>query len=244
MNNKWLKISLVVLILGAIFFYVCNKLDCYRCSTIYSGKNNVTVGRDSSAVPARTAAAVSGSGSVVADNKVGDLSDGLSIAIVDIDRVASGSMAGKSIERQMVEINNKSEKVFSDLEAKVKKAESKQTSPESGRKVEDINALLYELVRDRRQQIIVAYNAALATLKENINTAIAEVSQRKNIKLVVRSEVIIYHTADFQDITSDVIETMNSICGKIVVKSEKKKLADAEKLKDFSELSDLANFID
>jgi chemotaxis regulatin CheY-phosphate phosphatase CheZ len=99
-------------------------------------------------------------------------------------------------------------------------------------------------VRDKRQQISVAYKVAIVTLKENIKKAIAEVSQKKNVKLVLDSEAIIYHAADFQDITQDVIKAMNSICHEIGVKLKKKKLADSEKLKNYSELSDLANFID
>jgi Skp family chaperone for outer membrane proteins len=158
--------------------------------------------------------------------------------------VVSESMGGKSIERQLIEINNSSEKVFSGLEAKVKKIESQQMSPENTKKAEDMSAVLYELVRDKRQQISAAYNIAITTLKENMKKAITEVSQKKNIKLVIDSGFIIYHAPDCWDITKDVIAVMDGMCPEIVVKLKKKKFTNTKKLKDFSELNELADVID
>ncbi|MDR3155861.1 MAG: OmpH family outer membrane protein [Holosporaceae bacterium] len=240
MNSRFLTISLVLLIFGTVSLYVYKELDYSSARKKPEKKdNNPRNGALSS-----TFSTVTASFGSVNDSDKAVVSGMSGVAIVDIKEVASKSMAGKSIEKQLIEINNKSEKVFSDLEARVKKMESQQTSPENTRKTEDMNAVLYELVRDRRLQISMIYKEAIVTLRENIKKAIAEVSQNENIKLVMDSEAIIYHAADFLDITKDVIKAMNKMCSEISMKLKKKRLANIERLKDFSELSEFVNSVD
>jgi Skp family chaperone for outer membrane proteins len=140
------------------------------------------------------------------------------IAIVDMKKVASESKAGKSIETQIMEINDQSKKDLADLEAKIKSMESSKTTEEDSRKIEDLHLILYDMIRDKRLQISNAYKTAVAQLEERIKESIAEISELEKIKLVITTDAVVHFKQPVRDITGEVVKFLDNLCTEIEVK--------------------------
>jgi Skp family chaperone for outer membrane proteins len=130
------------------------------------------------------------------------------LAIVDWKRVAAESLAGESIEEQIKSINDSAKKDLLDLELKIKEMESRKNADDS-RKIEDMQVILYDMVRSKKHQIAEAYRKAVAVLEEEARKIIAKVCKGKNISAVVNAEAVVYAAAENMDITTEVTKELN-----------------------------------
>jgi len=141
-----------------------------------------------------------------------------SIAVIDLKKVAVESKAGKYIEKRIAEINDVSKKDLLDLENKIKSMDTVKSSEADTRKVEDMQLILYDMVRTKRYQISEAYKKAITVLESEIKKAVSYVAEKNSIKTVFASEAVVYKSKDCSDITSQVIARVNEICKEIDVK--------------------------
>ncbi len=140
-----------------------------------------------------------------------------SVAIIDLKKVAIESEAGKYIEKRIAEINDLSKKDLLDLETKIKSMDTVKASESDARKIEDMQLILYDMIRTKRYQISEAYKKAITILESEIKKAVSYVSEQKGIRTVLASDAVIYKNNDCADITSQVIKRINETCREINV---------------------------
>ncbi|MDR2645611.1 MAG: OmpH family outer membrane protein [Holosporaceae bacterium] len=131
------------------------------------------------------------------------------LATVDWKRVAAESLAGKSIEEQIKSINNRAKKDLLDLESKIKEMESNKKADYDSRKIEDMQLILYDMVRSKKYQIAEAYRKAIATLEEESRKIIAKICKEKGVSVVINAEAVVYVAAESMDITAKVTKELN-----------------------------------
>jgi Skp family chaperone for outer membrane proteins len=139
------------------------------------------------------------------------------IAVIDLKKVAIKSEAGKYIEKRIAEINDLSKKDLLDLETKIKSMDTVKASETDTRKIEDMQLILYDMVRTKRYQISEAYKKAITILESEIKKAVSYVAEQKGIRVVLASDAVIYRNNDCADITSQVITRVNDICREVSV---------------------------
>jgi Skp family chaperone for outer membrane proteins len=146
------------------------------------------------------------------------------LAVLDLKKVASASLAGKNIEAQAEEINTESRKDLLDLESKIKSMESNKKSDYDARKIEELQIILYDMVRTKKYQISEAYRKAIAVLDLEMRKVINEIIREKGIKIVMNTEAVVYLVSDGYDITAEVIKKLDAICKtvKVEIKDHKK----------------------
>ncbi|GHT91353.1 hypothetical protein FACS1894122_03630 [Alphaproteobacteria bacterium] len=140
-----------------------------------------------------------------------------SFAIVNLRKVASSCSAGKDIEKQMTEINDQSKNGHLELEDKIKSMEKNKTSDFDNRKIEEMQLILYDMVRTKKQQISDAYRNAISELENVIKRTIESIAVRDDIGFVIESEAILYACKDCRDVTEDVIKEVDNTCATIKV---------------------------
>ena len=151
---------------------------------------------------------------------------GLKLAVVNLKDVARKSKAGQSIDDQLEEINNKSKKDLLELEDSIKKMDSTTKTSADGRKVEDLQVILYDMTKEKRYQIQVAYRSAIEVLEEEIRKVVKEIADENVYSLVVISDIVVYGTSECPDITKEAIRRLDNKVSKIEVDIAKKEQAD------------------
>lgn len=139
------------------------------------------------------------------------------IAILDLKKVAIESDAGKDIEKKIAEINETSKKDLLELENKIKSMDTAKSSEADTRKVEDMQLILYDMVRTKRYQISESYKKAIAVLESEIKKAVSYIAEQSGIKTVLAADAVIYRSNDCADITEKVIARVNETCQTINV---------------------------
>lgn len=140
-----------------------------------------------------------------------------SIAIIDLKKAAIESEAGKYIEKRIAEINDLSKKDLLELETKIKSMDTVKASESDTRKIEDMQLILYDMIRTKRYQISEAYKKAITILESEIKKAVSYIAKQKGIRTVLASDAVIYRSNDCADITSQVIARINETCREINV---------------------------
>ncbi|MDR2106952.1 MAG: OmpH family outer membrane protein [Holosporaceae bacterium] len=138
-------------------------------------------------------------------------------AVLNLKKVASSSLAGKDIERQIEIANRESKKGLLDLEAQIRSMESNKTSEYDARKIEDAQIQLYEMVHDKKYQISEAYKKAVGILDAEMKKVIKEICSEKNLAIVINSEAVVYYSEECPNITDEVIKRLNDACKTIAV---------------------------
>ncbi|MDR2766476.1 MAG: OmpH family outer membrane protein [Holosporaceae bacterium] len=168
-----------------------------------------------------SAIAVGGVKKMATDSKVGKsitaANCSSAIAVVDIKKVATDSKVGKDIDKQMAAINDESKKYLLDLESKIKSMETNKKSDSDARKIEDMQLILYDLVRQKKYDIAKAYRVAIASFDAEIKKIIEKICVEKNIKIVIAHDAVVYASDACLDITDDVIRNVNKSCPPIKV---------------------------
>ena len=136
------------------------------------------------------------------------------IVTVDLKRVAVNSLAGKSIDEQLFNINNEEKKSLIEFEDKIKKMDA-ENKDHDDRKSESARAMLYEMTRRKRNQIQSASQTAIETLDREIYEAIKEIVRERKIDLILVSDVVVYSKC--LDITEEVTAKLDSRLTKIPV---------------------------
>lgn len=144
----------------------------------------------------------------------------LKVAVIDLKKVAADSMAGKSIDEQISEINDKAREDLVEIENSIKKMDSSQKGGLEERKVEDLQVILYDMTRKKRYQIQNAYKTAVKILEKNIFEVVKSIADEKKLSLVVVSDAVFYRADSSEDITSDVICRLDTVIKRIPVKLE------------------------
>ncbi|MDR2157796.1 MAG: OmpH family outer membrane protein [Holosporaceae bacterium] len=148
----------------------------------------------------------------------GNCSDSVSVfAILDLKKVASESLAGKDIEQQIEAANKEARKDLEDLEHTIKSMESSKKPDYDARKIEDMQLILYDMVRKKKYQISEAYRRAISILDGEMKKTIEKICAKAGIKLVVNSEAVIYMTKGCKNITNEVIQELNKVCKNVKV---------------------------
>lgn len=150
------------------------------------------------------------------------------VAIIDIKKVASKSKAGRGIEKQAATQNNTSKKELIDLENKIKSMESSKLSGSDPQKIEELQLLLYDMVKEKRFQISEAYRKAIETLETIIRGIVEEVCTEKHIDVVITNEAVVYSGKNCLDITEEVTKRLDERCEEIILKldEENKSLSE------------------
>ncbi|MCR5224824.1 MAG: OmpH family outer membrane protein [Alphaproteobacteria bacterium] len=139
------------------------------------------------------------------------------IAVVDLKKVAAESKAGKDIEKQMKTINNESKSDLLELESQIKSMESSKKTDLDTRKIEELQVMLYDMVREKKYKISEAYNKAIEKLNENMKSIISNICKKKKIDLVVPQDAVVYSNKNCEDITAEVIKELNKQCPEMSV---------------------------
>ncbi|MDR2794839.1 MAG: OmpH family outer membrane protein [Holosporaceae bacterium] len=139
------------------------------------------------------------------------------LALIDLKKVASRCKAGKNIEKQMVEINNQSKTAPLELEDKIKSMEQDKSSDFDNRKIEEMQLILYDMVRTKRYQINEAYKQAISKLESLIKDTVKAISICDGIGTVIELDAVVYASDHCRDITEDVINELDAHCQSIKV---------------------------
>lgn len=153
------------------------------------------------------------------------------VAVIDLKKVTSRSKAGRGIEEQAASKNNTSKKELIDLEDKIKSMESNKLSGSDPRKIEELQLLLYDMVKEKRFQISEAYRRAIEVLESVIKEIIEEVCAEKCIDVVVTNEAVVYRGENCCDITEEVIRRLDERCKEIILKMDEEKTVLPEEVK-------------
>jgi Skp family chaperone for outer membrane proteins len=148
--------------------------------------------------------------------------DSSAIAIIDLKKVASESEAGKDIEKQIEKLNEEAKNDLQDLEGKIKSMESnKKSSDYDVRKIEDMQLILYDMVRTKKYHISEAYDKAIVALDQKMKKIIEEICQKESIEITLNSDAVVYFGKNPKDITDRVIARLNEVCKSIKVELRK-----------------------
>lgn len=139
------------------------------------------------------------------------------IAIIDIKRVAVESSAGKSIDDQIAQINNASKKELLNLEDKIKLLESNKKNESDSRKIEDLQIVLFDMIRKKRYEIMEAYKIAITSLNQQIRNVVIELAKKRKVRMVMASDAVVYANEECNDFTDEAIKMINKDCTKIPV---------------------------
>ncbi|MDR2781163.1 MAG: OmpH family outer membrane protein [Holosporaceae bacterium] len=147
-----------------------------------------------------------------------------SSAILDLKRIATESEAGKDIEKQIEKLNQDASKDLEELESQIKLLDSKKKkSAEDSRKIEELQVLLYDMVRTKKYQITEAYKKAVAIVDREMKKIIEKICKKDRYKVVINSDAIVYATQECKDITGDVISELNRHCKEVKVEITEQK---------------------
>lgn len=153
------------------------------------------------------------------------------IAVLDLKKVAAKSKAGEGIEEQAAAQNNTSKRELIDLENKIKSMESNKLSGLDPRKIEELQLLLYDMVKEKRFQISEAYRKAIEALESIIKEVVKEICSEKHIDIVITNEAVIYCDENCIDITEEVIRRLDEHCKEIVLKVEENSRTQSDDIK-------------
>ncbi|MDR1236353.1 MAG: OmpH family outer membrane protein, partial [Holosporaceae bacterium] len=146
-----------------------------------------------------------------------------SIAIIDLKKILSESKAGKNIEKQIEKYNNDSKKDLEDLESQLKLLDNKKKkSEEDSRKIEELQVILYEMVRSKKYQIAEAYSKAISVLDKEMRGVIEKICENREIDAVVNGEAVVF-TNKCPDITDEAIKMLDKSCREIKVELTEQK---------------------
>ncbi len=134
------------------------------------------------------------------------------IAVMDIKRIASTSIAGKQIDEQLTRINDESKKNLLELENLIKKEESSKDRLKDKSRIEDMQMALYDSVREKRYQIAAASEDAISHLKIKISESVKAVAEQMQLDIVLDSDAVHHHSGTCIDITDNIIAHLNSVC--------------------------------
>ncbi len=148
------------------------------------------------------------------------------LAVFSITDVAKKSKAGRSIDEQIEEINNKSKEDLLELENSIKKMDSDAKTSSDERKVDDLQVILYDMTKEKRYQIEAAFKSALGVLNEEIRKVVEEIASEKGYSLIVVSEAVFFSSSECPDITEEAIRRLDSRIPKIKVDITKKDPAE------------------
>ena len=144
--------------------------------------------------------------------------DGAKVAVVDLKKVAAESLAGKDIEKQMKAINNESKTDLLDLENQIKSMDNSKKTDLDTRKIEELQVVLYDMVREKKYTISAAYNQAISHLDKEIKQVVRDICKRKKLSVVIAQDAVIYFdNSDCKDITQETIKELNKRCKSIKV---------------------------
>ena len=145
------------------------------------------------------------------------------LASINLETVAKNSKAGQSIDEQLEEIHNKSKEDLLELENSIKKMDSNAKTSSDERKVDDLQAILYNMTREKRYQIQAAYRSAIEVLNEEIRKVVEEIAREKGYSLILVSEAVFYSNSGCPDITEEAIKRLDDRVSKIKVDMSKKR---------------------
>jgi Skp family chaperone for outer membrane proteins len=95
--------------------------------------------------------------------------------------------------------------------------ESDKKSDYDARKIEDMQMILYDMVRSKKYQISEAYSRAVAVLDREMRKVVEKICREKGVKIVVNSEAVVYLSEECSDITQEVIKELDETCKSIKV---------------------------
>ena len=151
----------------------------------------------------------------------------IKIAFIDMDFIFKNSLAGKSINKQIDEINDKSIKKLKKMEDEIKKDDENIVSQknilseeEIKSKVSDLNKKLKEYQKER-QNLNNLINKekinATSKLLENLKPILSDYSRENSISLVLEKKNIIIGKNNL-NITEEIISLLDQKIKKINIK--------------------------
>jgi len=140
------------------------------------------------------------------------------IAVVDLEKVLSQSLAGQSIQEQLKQRRTEFQKEFSAREDGLMNAEktliqqkSELSNDEFSQKRKEFETKLLEtrnLFQKRRNALDKGVNNALAKLRKTIVEVTAKISEQDNYNVVLTKDSVVLVETEM-DITNKVMQTMN-----------------------------------
>jgi len=200
---------------GLGVFFLC-------CSLIFQASCHSERNRQSEGALIRPTKKIKSAGAGVLNNS----KKTVRLAVVSLKDIAKKSKAGQSIDDQIEEINNKSKKDLLELEDSIKKMDSDAKTSSDERKVEDLQVILYDMTKEKRYQIQVAYRSAIKSLEEEIRKVIKEIADEKGYSLIIFSDAVFYRDSECPDVTEEAIRRLDDRIPKIKVDMTKRDPAE------------------
>ena len=148
---------------------------------------------------------------------------GSKFAVISLKDVAKNSKAGRSIDDQLEEINNKSKEDLLGLENSIKKMDSDAKTSSDERKVDDLQAILYDMTKKKRYEIQSAFRSAIGVLEEEIHKVVKEIANDKGYSLIISSDAVFYsNSSECPDVTEEAIRRLDDRIPMIKVDMSKK----------------------
>ena len=154
--------------------------------------------------------------------------EGIKIATVDVQYLMADSMAGKSIQKQLMaereSIQKEAAELEQSLQAKQKElmAERGKLSPEDfSSKQADFEKSLMEArgkLQNRGRALDKAANDSFNELRDKISEIVGSVAQTQKIDLVLTRQNVVA-AAQSVDVTEDVLQTLNKQVAEIKLKT-------------------------
>ena len=151
----------------------------------------------------------------------------IKLAIVNLKEIAQKSEAGRGIDDQIAEINNKEKRDLLEFEDNIKQMDSNARTSADERKVEDLQVILYDMTRTKRFQIQEAYKVAVKVLEKEIHEIIREIADEKGYSFVIIDDVVVSNTSKCPNITQEAIDRLNLRVDRIKV--DISKIKESEK---------------
>lgn len=149
------------------------------------------------------------------------------VAVVDMQKLMQESTAAKSVREQLATRRESYQHDVQADEQKLREAEQKLGQQRSTLTAEQFTAKrrdfeeqvrqVQQRVQERAHVLDVAFNDALATIKQNLGQVVAEAASEKGASLVLDKGQVIVVESSF-DITSTVLERLNQKLQRVEVK--------------------------
>jgi Skp family chaperone for outer membrane proteins len=151
---------------------------------------------------------------------------GVTIGILDMDRVMRESTAAKGIvseveaKRKVFEDQiNKEEKSLLDTEKSIMAEKSKLSDAEFAKKRDDFEKKVADgkkMLQDRRQTLDKAFGASMGKLRTEVLKISADIAKERSYDMILSDEAVVMAEPAY-DITTDVVARLNKSVTKVPV---------------------------
>ena len=109
----------------------------------------------------------------------------------------------------LVEIRNDFETKLQALAVEVETAQKKIQSIKDAKVKDDFTEMYMKSLKMKRDDLLKAYDEAMIQATDNVNEALKEIAEEKNVSTIFTSKALAVTTDDTIDLTQEIIEIVN-----------------------------------